>query len=76
MILGAQWNEIAWLVLAILIGGVITGILAGLFGIGGGGHHPGALRIVSHPRRVRRCAHRHFDCHYRADVNTFIFDAS
>jgi len=36
MILGAQWNEIAWLVLAILIGGVITGILAGLFGIGGG----------------------------------------
>ena len=36
MILGVPWNEIAWLVLAILIGGVITGILAGLFGIGGG----------------------------------------
>src|SRR5947207_1911004 len=29
--------EIAWLAAAIIIGGVVTGILAGLFGIGGGG---------------------------------------
>ncbi len=34
--LGVPVNEILWLVAAILTGGVITGILAGLFGIGGG----------------------------------------
>ena len=36
MILGVPLGEVAWLVLAIVAGGVITGILAGLFGIGGG----------------------------------------
>lgn len=29
-------NELAWVAAAVLIGGVVTGILAGLFGIGGG----------------------------------------
>jgi uncharacterized protein len=37
MILGVPLSEVAWLALAIVVGGVITGILAGLFGIGGGG---------------------------------------
>jgi len=36
MILGVPLSEIAWLALAIVVGGVITGLLAGLFGIGGG----------------------------------------
>jgi uncharacterized protein len=36
MLLGVPLNEIAWLALAIVVGGVITGLLAGLFGIGGG----------------------------------------
>jgi uncharacterized protein len=36
MILGVGLNEILWLALAVVIGGVITGLLAGLFGIGGG----------------------------------------
>ena len=36
MFLGVGLNEILWLALAIVIGGVITGLLAGLFGIGGG----------------------------------------
>jgi uncharacterized membrane protein YfcA len=36
MFLGVGLHEILWLALAIVIGGVITGILAGLFGIGGG----------------------------------------
>ena len=30
------WHEILWLVLAILAGGVISGLLAGMFGVGGG----------------------------------------
>jgi uncharacterized membrane protein YfcA len=34
---GVSLNELAWLVLLIVAGGVVTGILAGLFGIGGGG---------------------------------------
>ena len=34
--LGIPLNELAWLAAAVLIGGVVTGILAGLFGIGGG----------------------------------------
>ena len=58
MLLGYPLGEIAWLVLLILLGGVVTGILAGLFGIGGGGvivpvlyevfgviHVPDALRM-------------------------------
>ena len=36
MILGVGLHEILWLALAIVIGGVITGLLAGLFGVGGG----------------------------------------
>jgi uncharacterized membrane protein YfcA len=36
MILGIPLGELAWLALAIIAGGVVTGILAGLFGIGGG----------------------------------------
>lgn len=37
MILGYPIDQIVWLVLLILLGGVVTGVLAGLFGIGGGG---------------------------------------
>jgi len=36
MIFGVPLNEIAWLAFAIVIAGMITGLLAGLFGIGGG----------------------------------------
>jgi uncharacterized membrane protein YfcA len=58
MLLGYPIGELAWLVLLILAGGFVTGILAGLFGIGGGGvivpvlyevfgvlHVPDALRM-------------------------------
>lgn len=31
------WNEIVFLCLALLAGGVLTGLLAGMFGVGGGG---------------------------------------
>jgi uncharacterized membrane protein YfcA len=36
MIFGVPLSEIGWLVLAIVAGGLLTGLLAGLFGIGGG----------------------------------------
>jgi uncharacterized membrane protein YfcA len=36
MLLGVPLSELFWLALAIIIGGGITGLLAGLFGIGGG----------------------------------------
>src|SRR5437764_15078787 len=36
MILGVPTGELVWLALAIAVGGIVTGILAGLFGIGGG----------------------------------------
>jgi uncharacterized protein len=36
MLLGVELHEILWLVLALLIGGVVAGLLAGLFGVGGG----------------------------------------
>jgi uncharacterized protein len=36
MILGVGLNEIFWLLLALLVGGVISGILAGVFGVSGG----------------------------------------
>jgi len=36
MIFGVPLSELLWLALAIVVGGVVTGLLAGLFGIGGG----------------------------------------
>jgi uncharacterized protein len=36
MIFGVPLSEILWLALAVVIGGAMTGLLAGLFGIGGG----------------------------------------
>jgi uncharacterized protein len=36
MILGIPLSEVAWLVLAVVVAGVVTGLLAGSFGIGGG----------------------------------------
>src|SRR5437764_297263 len=37
MFFGVPLSELAWLVLLVIAGGVVTGVLAGLFGIGGGG---------------------------------------
>jgi uncharacterized membrane protein YfcA len=34
--LASSWQEIAWLVAALCAGGALTGVLAGLFGVGGG----------------------------------------
>src|SRR5436309_9786330 len=49
--------EIAWLAAAILVGGTVTGILAGLFGIGGGGIIVPVLyevfRVLGVPEEVR-----------------------
>ncbi|HUI95686.1 MAG TPA: sulfite exporter TauE/SafE family protein [Xanthobacteraceae bacterium] len=36
MIFGVPINEVAWLLAGVLGGGVVTGLMAGLFGIGGG----------------------------------------
>ena len=36
MFLGVPLSELAWLAAGIVVGGVVTGIMAGLFGIGGG----------------------------------------
>jgi uncharacterized membrane protein YfcA len=37
MLYGVPLSELAWLVLLVVAGGLLTGLLAGLFGIGGGG---------------------------------------
>jgi uncharacterized protein len=37
MIFGIPLTELAWLAAAVIAGGIVTGLLAGLFGIGGGG---------------------------------------
>lgn len=53
----AHANELLWLALAILAGGVVTGVLAGLFGIGGGGIIVPVLyevfRVLEVPEAVR-----------------------
>src|SRR5258707_10302434 len=36
MIFGVPISELVWLAAAIIVGGIISGFLAGLFGIGGG----------------------------------------
>jgi uncharacterized membrane protein YfcA len=57
MLLGVPLGELALLVLAVVIGGVATGILAGLFGIGGGAIIVPVLYEVFHilgvPEEVR-----------------------
>ena len=57
MLLGVPLNELLWLALAIVIAGVITGLLAGLFGIGGGAVIvPGlyeVFRLIGVPEEVR-----------------------
>src|ERR1700722_20721735 len=34
--LDASWAELVWLVLGVIAAGIVTGLLAGVFGIGGG----------------------------------------
>lgn len=55
--LGAPVGELAWLAAAIVIAGVVTGILAGLFGIGGGAVIVPVLyevfRVLGVPEEVR-----------------------
>jgi uncharacterized membrane protein YfcA len=57
MILGVPLGELAWLAAAILVGGVVTGLLAGLFGIGGGAIIVPVLyevfRVIGVPEEVR-----------------------
>ena len=57
MLLGVPLGDIAWLALTIVIAGVVTGILAGLFGIGGGAIIVPVLyevfRVLDVPEQVR-----------------------
>src|ERR1044072_6715484 len=57
MILGVPVDELLLLALAIIVGGVVTGILAGLFGIGGGALIVPVLyevfRVLDVPEEVR-----------------------
>src|ERR1700756_4237728 len=57
MVLGVGFSEILWLAAAIVVGGVVTGILAGLFGIGGGAVIVPVLyevfRVLDVPEAVR-----------------------
>jgi uncharacterized membrane protein YfcA len=57
MVLGVGLNEILWLVIALLVGGVVSGLLAGLFGVGGGSVIVPVLyegfRILGVPEDVR-----------------------
>src|SRR5437588_12231153 len=57
MLLGGPITDLLWLAVAIVIAGVITGLLAGLFGIGGGAVIVPVLyevfRLVGVPEEVR-----------------------
>jgi uncharacterized membrane protein YfcA len=57
MLLGVPLGEIFWLAVAIVIGGMVTGVLAGLFGIGGGAVIVPVLyevfRVLGVPEEVR-----------------------
>ena len=57
MLSNVPLGELAWLAAAIMAGGVVTGILAGLFGIGGGAIIVPVLyevfRIIGVPEEVR-----------------------
>ena len=70
--LGVPVNELLWLALLIVAGGVVTGLLAGLFGIGGGGIIVPVLyevfrRAWRAGRRAHAALHRHVARDHRAD---------
>ena len=54
---GVPLGELAWLAAAIIGGGIVTGVLAGLFGIGGGAIIVPVLyevfRVIGVPEEVR-----------------------
>jgi len=56
-VLGVPVSELAWLAAMIIVGGMVTGVLAGLFGIGGGGIIVPVLyevfRVLAVPEDVR-----------------------
>jgi uncharacterized membrane protein YfcA len=56
-VLGVPVSELFWLAAAIMVGGIVTGILAGLFGIGGGAVIVPVLyevfRVIGVPEDVR-----------------------
>ena len=57
MIAGVSYAELAWLAAVIVAGGILSGFLAGLFGIGGGAIIVPVLyevfRIIGVPDEVR-----------------------
>src|SRR5215831_6952570 len=57
MFFNVPFGELAWLAAAVILAGIVTGILAGLFGIGGGAGIVPALyevfRILGVPEGVR-----------------------
>ena len=57
MLLGVSFTELAWLAAAILLAGIVTGIFAGLFSIGGGAVIVPVLyevfRVLGVPEEVR-----------------------
>src|SRR3979490_1486452 len=57
MLLGVPLGELAWLAAAVVLAGVATGILAGLFGIGGGAIIVPVLyevfRVIGVPDEIR-----------------------
>jgi uncharacterized membrane protein YfcA len=57
MILGVPLGDLLWLALLIVVGGIVTGVLAGLFGIGGGAVVVPVLyevfRLIGVPEEVR-----------------------
>src|SRR5205085_10991114 len=57
MFLGVPLDQLAWLAAVVFVAGIVTGIFAGLFGIGGGGIIVPVLfeafRILGVPEDVR-----------------------
>ncbi len=77
MSLGVPVSELLLLAALIVVGGVVTGILAGLFGIGGGALIVPVLyevfRVLGVPDEVRLPAmRRHLDRDHRSDQRAIL----
>ena len=78
---GIPAGELALLALAIVIGGVLTGLLAGVFGVGGGAIIVPVLyeifRILGRVRRYPRAAlRRHLARDHHSDLDPVLSRAS
>jgi hypothetical protein len=75
-VFGIPLFDLAWLVVALLAAGAITGLLASVFGVGGGAVAVPILyelfRILEAGRGAHAALRRHLPCHHHPNLHPLL----